>query len=218
MRARVLCLTVLLSLSIFALAHAHSLSIAGPEEVGLSSERLNRTMAAVKADVEKGTLPGAVLLVARHGKGVMFDAVGMLDPVTKTPMIKDAIFRIYSMTKPITSVAAMMLFEEGRPTLSDPVSKYIPHMKGLKVGVEKPDPNGGKPTLELVAATREMTIQDLLRHSAGLPYGAAGTTFWIDPKEDMFVVFMIQVPEQSRYYRTLLKDMIYAAVDKPASK
>jgi CubicO group peptidase (beta-lactamase class C family) len=329
------------------------------------------------------------------------------------------------MSKPIASVAAMMLFEEGELALNDPVSKYIPQLKGLKVGVQKADPNGGKPTLELVAATREMTIQDLLRHSAGLTYGApgddlvkamwaeagvargrpsnaelveriaklpllyqpgttweyshatdvlgrvvevvsdrslyqfekerildplamkdtsfyvldkakqnriaepfpnnrmlasgnemndprvegksegggmvgtamdyarfcqmllnggtlngkrllgpktvaymasdhlgtvvkpgpnyspgpgfgfglgfavrtaageapmagsvgefnwsgaAGTTFWIDPKEDMFVVFMIQVPEQSRYYRTLLKDMIYAAVDKPATK
>jgi CubicO group peptidase (beta-lactamase class C family) len=131
-------------------------------------------MAAVKADVDKGALPGAVLLVARHGKVVMFDAVGMLDPATKAPMTRDAIFRIYSMSKPITSVAAMMLFEEGKLTLNDPASKYIPQLKGLKVGVQKADPNGGKPTLELVAATREMTIQDLLRHSAGLTYGAPG--------------------------------------------
>jgi CubicO group peptidase (beta-lactamase class C family) len=167
-------LTVLLCLFGLTLARAQSLPSVKPEEVGLSSERLNRAMAAVKADVEKGALPGAVLLIARHGKVVMFDAVGMLDSVTKAPMTRDAIFRIYSMSKPITSVAAMMLFEEGKLALNEPVSKYIPQMRGLKVGVQKPDPNGGKPTLELVAATREMTIQDLLRHSAGLTYGAPG--------------------------------------------
>jgi CubicO group peptidase (beta-lactamase class C family) len=167
-------LTVLLCLFGLTLARAQSLPSVKPEEVGLSSERLNRAMAAVKADVEKGALPGAVLLIARHGKVVMFDAVGMLDSVTKAPMTRDAIFRIYSMSKPITSVAAMMLFEEGKLALDDPVSKYIPQMRGLKVGVQKPDANGGKPTLELVAATREMTIQDLLRHSAGLTYGAPG--------------------------------------------
>jgi CubicO group peptidase (beta-lactamase class C family) len=174
MRARVVGLTVSLCLLSFALAHAQGLPSAKPEEVGLSSERLNRAMAAVKADVEKGALPGAVLLVARHGKVVMFEAVGMLDPATKAPMTKDAIFRIYSMSKPITSVAAMMLFEEGKLNLGDPVSKYLPQMRDLKVGVTKPDPSGGKLTLELVPVEREMTIQDLLRHSAGLTYGARG--------------------------------------------
>jgi CubicO group peptidase (beta-lactamase class C family) len=174
MRARVASLSVLLWLLSVSLAHAQNLPSAKPEEVGLSSERLNRALAAVKADVDKGALPGAVLLVARHGKVVMFDAVGMLDPASKAPMTKDAIFRIYSMSKPITSVAAMMLFEEGKIGLGDPVSKYLSQMRDLKVGVEKPDPNGGKATLELVPAAREMTIQDLLRHSAGLTYGAKG--------------------------------------------
>jgi CubicO group peptidase (beta-lactamase class C family) len=174
MRARAVSLSVLLWLLSVTVAHAQNLPSAKPEEVGLSSERLNRALAAVKADVDKGALPGAVLLVARHGKVVMFDAVGVLDPATKAPMTKDAIFRIYSMSKPITSVAAMMLFEEGKLSLADPVSKYLSQMRDLKVGVQKPDPSGGTPTLELVPAAREMTIQDLLRHSAGLTYGAKG--------------------------------------------
>ena len=175
MRSRVLSLTLMSCLLTFTLAHAQSLQTAKPEMVGLSSEGLNRALAAVKADVDKGALPGAVLLVARNGKVVMFEAVGVVDPATKAPMPKDAIFRIYSMSKPITSVAAMMLFEEGRILLSDPVSKYLPKMKDMKVGVEKPAADGGKPTLELVPAAREMTVQDLLRHSSGLTYGAAGT-------------------------------------------
>ena len=155
-------------------AHAQNLPSAKPEEVGLSSERLNRALAAVKADVDKGALPGAVLLVARHGKVVMFDAVGVLDPATKAPMTKDAIFRIYSMSKPITSVAAMMLFEEGRLAPGRSRLEISSPDARSQGGCEKPDPSGGTPTLELVPAAREMTIQDLLRHSAGLTYGAKG--------------------------------------------
>jgi len=174
MRSRTLWLTVLLCFVSITQAHAQSLPTAKPEAVGLSSERLGRVMAAIKSDIDKGVIPGAVLLVARHGKVVLFDSVGVLDPSSKAPMTRDAIFRIYSMSKPITSVAAMILFEEGKIALSDPVSKYLPQMRDMKVGVEKPDPSGGKPTLELVPAQREMTIQDLLRHSAGLTYGAKG--------------------------------------------
>ena len=88
-------------------------------------------------------------------------------------MTKDAIFRIYSMTKPITTVAAMMLFEEGKLALGDPVAKYIPAFKDVKVGVEKPGADG-KPTLELVAPKRPMTVQDLMRHTSGLTYGFFG--------------------------------------------
>ena len=100
----------------------------------------------------------------------------MLNPETKAPMTRDAIFRIYSMSKPITSVAAMILFEEGKLALNEPVSKYIPQLGGLKVGVEKPDPSGGNPTLELVPSQRDMTIQDLLRHTSGLTYGFTGSS------------------------------------------
>jgi CubicO group peptidase (beta-lactamase class C family) len=153
---------------------AQSLPSVRPEQVGLSSERLQRIMDMLKADVDKRVIPGAVLLVARHGKIAYFETVGVRDPATKVPMTKDSIFRIYSMSKPITSVSAMMLWEDGRFNLSEPVSKYIPQMGGLKVGVEKPDPSGGKPTLELVPTKRDMTIQDLFRHTSGLTYGFFG--------------------------------------------
>src|SRR5215470_4090803 len=145
MRSRVLCATLLLCLISLTQAQAQNLPTAKPEAVGLSSERLARVMTFVKNDVDKGVVPGAVLLVARHGKVVLFDSVGVLDPATKAPMTKDAIFRIYSMSKPITSVAAMILFEEGKLSLSDPVSKYLPQMRDMKVGVEEADPSGGSP-------------------------------------------------------------------------
>ena len=157
-----------------ALAMAADLPRAKPEQVGLSSERLARITALLKADVEAKKIPGAVLLVARHGKIAHFEAVGKLDPAGNTPMSRDAIFRIYSMTKPITSVALMMLVEEGRINLDQPVSMYLPEFAKMSVGVEKPDADG-KPALELVPARRQMTIQDLMRHSAGLTYGFFGT-------------------------------------------
>ena len=146
---------------------------ATPQSVGLSSERLSRITETLKADIAKGDIPGAVLLISRHGKIAYFEAMGSLDPEKKTPMAKDAIFRIYSMTKPITTVAAMMLFEEGKLALNDPVAKYIPAFKDVKVGEEKPGADG-KPTLDLVAPKRAMTIQDLMRHSSGLTYGFFG--------------------------------------------
>jgi len=156
-----------------SLAHAQNLPVARPEQVGLSSERLGRLSGMLKADIDKGAFPGATLLVARHGKIAWFEAMGALDPASRAPMTKDAIFRIYSMSKPVTSLAAMMLVEEGKLSLGDPVSRYLPQLGGLKVGVEKPGANG--PTLELEPARREMTIQDLLRHTSGLTYGLFGS-------------------------------------------
>src|SRR5216683_6044564 len=116
---------------------ANDLPRAKPEEVGFSPERLDRITQRIRDDVAKGVLPGAVLLVARHGKVALFEAVGMLDPETKAPMTKDAIFRIYSMSKPITTVAAMMLFEEARFSLDEPLAKYMPQFKDMKVGIEQ---------------------------------------------------------------------------------
>jgi CubicO group peptidase (beta-lactamase class C family) len=174
MRMRIAVLVALLYLPAAVVAEAQSLPVATPEQVGLSTERLNKIMATLRGDVEKGVIPGAILLVGRHGKVALFDAVGARDPATKAPMRKDSIFRIYSMSKPITSVAAMLLFEDGKFSLADPVSKYIPQLGGLKVGIEKPDPSGGKSTLELVPAKRDMTIQDLFRHTSGLTYGFFG--------------------------------------------
>jgi CubicO group peptidase (beta-lactamase class C family) len=145
-----------------------------PEAVGLSGSRLQRIGDWLKADIAKGLIPGAVVLISRHGKIAYFEAMGSLDPEKKTPMTKDAIFRIYSMTKPITTVAAMMLVEEGKLAVGDPVAKYLPAFKDVKVGEEKKD-GEGKVTVDLVPPARPMTVQDLMRHSSGLTYGFFGT-------------------------------------------
>lgn len=157
-----------------AQAQVKDLPSAKPEAVGMSSERLARIKATLAADVEAKKMPGAVILVARHGKVVLYDTVGKIDPAGSAPMTKDAIFRIYSMSKPITTLTAMMLVEEGKLLLTDPVSKYIPSFAKMQVGVEKADPAGGKPTLELVPARRQITIQDLMRHTSGITYGFFG--------------------------------------------
>lgn len=159
-----------------ALAQVRDLPRAKPEAVGMSSERLARITATLRADVEAKKIPGAVLLVARHGKVVQYDAVGKIDPAASAPMTRDAIFRIYSMTKPITTVVAMMLVEEGKLKLDDPVAKFIPSFAKMQVGVEKPDASGGKPTLELVPARRAITVQDLTRHTSGITYGFFGSS------------------------------------------
>jgi CubicO group peptidase (beta-lactamase class C family) len=175
MRKRIGMVVALLLYGAFlaGLAQAQVLPPVKPEQVGLSGERLGQLSGMLKAEIDKGAIPGATLLVARHGKLAWFEAMGVLDPAGRAPMTKDAIFRIYSMSKPVTSLAAMMLVEDGRIALGDPVSKYLPQLGGLKVGVEKP--GAGGPTLELEPARREMTIQDLLRHTSGLTYGIFGT-------------------------------------------
>jgi CubicO group peptidase (beta-lactamase class C family) len=175
MKTRIAVPTLLVGifLSISPIALADPLPTTPPKSVGLSKERLDRITEALKAGIAKGDIPGATLLISRRGKVAYFEAMGSLDPEKKTPMTKEAIFRIYSMTKPITTVAAMMLFEEGKLALADPVAKYIPAFKEVKVGEEKPGPDG-KPTLDLVAPKRAMTIQDLMRHSSGLTYGFFG--------------------------------------------
>ena len=169
-------LIILLALVAVHPAIAESLPRAKPADVGLSPERLDRITQLLRDDTGKGAVPGAVLLVARHGKVAYFESVGLLDPATKAPMTRDAIFRIYSMSKPITSVSAMMLFEEGKFSLGDPIAKYLPQFAHMQVGIEKADPAGGKPTLELVAARRPITIQDLMRHTSGITYGFFGNS------------------------------------------
>jgi CubicO group peptidase (beta-lactamase class C family) len=159
-----------------AIAHAQGLPTAKPEQVGLSSERLARITEMLGDNIAKGDIPGAVLLIARHGKAAYFESLGALDPQTKTPMRKDAIFRIYSMSKPITTVAAMMLYEEGRITLDEPIGKYLPQLAKPMVGVEITGSSGGEPKLELMPAKRPITIQDLMRHSSGFTYGFFGNT------------------------------------------
>jgi len=149
-------------------AGAESLPRAEPEAVGLSGERLERIGRVLRGEIEKGRFPGAVALVARKGRIAYYESFGVRDPATRAPMTKDAIFRIYSMTKPVTSVAVMMLQEEGRLVLSDPISKFLPQLTNLKVAVERKDGT----TFDLVPAAREITIQDLLRHTSGFAYGS----------------------------------------------
>jgi CubicO group peptidase (beta-lactamase class C family) len=139
-----------------------------PEDVGFSSPRLERIGAVLGADIEKGRIPGAVVFIARKGKIAYFEGFGMRDKEARAPMQKDSIFRIYSMTKPIVSVGVMMLCEEGRITLTEPASKYLPELGGLKVGVEGTNSLTGKSIFYTVPAQRDMTIQDLLRHTSGL--------------------------------------------------
>jgi len=145
-----------------------------PEALGFSSERLIQIDKTLQSHIEKGVIPGATILIGRHGKIAYFKTYGLQDKEGGVPMKKDTIFRIYSMSKPITAVGIMMLWEEGKFLLSDPVSKFLPELKGLKVGVEKKDPQTGDPTLELVPCNREMTIQDLLRHTSGMIYEFPG--------------------------------------------
>jgi CubicO group peptidase (beta-lactamase class C family) len=139
-----------------------------PEEVGLSSERLKRLTDALKTDVDKGAVPGAVVLVARHGKIACLEALGYRDREAGAAMAPDTIFRIASMTKPFTSVAAMMLAEEGKLLIADPVARYIPEFAELRVAVDSDDASAK--TLRTEPVRREMTVQDLLRHTSGLTY------------------------------------------------
>jgi CubicO group peptidase (beta-lactamase class C family) len=145
------------------------LPLAAPEEIGLSSVRLARVGAVMRGEIERGRVPGAVALVARRGRLGLFDSFGQRDAASGAPMAKDTIFRIYSMTKPITSVAAMMLWEEGRFLLGDPIAKYLPDLAGLEVAVAR----GGE--IERVPVERAITIQDLLRHTSGLTYEFRGS-------------------------------------------
>src|SRR5713226_6520937 len=117
-----------------------------PVSASFSREKLQRVGDYIRNEIATGKIPGAILLIQQHGRPVYFQKFGVLDVDSKRPMTKDAIFRIYSMSKPITSVAAMMLVEDGKLALADPVSKYIPAFADMKVGVEKPD-ESGKPAL-----------------------------------------------------------------------
>ena len=148
---------------------------ATPEHVGLSSQALNHLDSVLKREVATGGLPGTIMLVARHGKVAHFEVNGLRDKEAGVPMTKDSIFRMASMTKPITSVAIMMLVEEGRIQVGDPASKYLPELKGLQVGVETKDASGNT-VLTRVPARREFTVQDLLRHTSGLTYGHRGNS------------------------------------------
>jgi CubicO group peptidase (beta-lactamase class C family) len=147
-----------------------------PDKVGFSTERLKRLSDAFQSDVDKGLIPGAVVLIAKEGKIALFEAFGFQDREKRIPMRPDSIFRIASMTKPITSVALMMLMEEGKIQIDDPLSLYLPEFKELKVGVEKVAAETGKSELVLEPTRREPTVQDLLRHTSGFTYDVFGDT------------------------------------------
>jgi CubicO group peptidase (beta-lactamase class C family) len=146
---------------------------AKPEDVGMSSERLARIGTTLNADIEAGRIPGGVIAIARHGKLVMLDAYGWRDKAANIPMTTDTIFNIASMTKPMTTVGLLMLYEQGKVMIDDPLSKYFPKFANMRVAAR--DANG-EPTTDTVPANRQITIQDLLRHSSGLIYGGRGTT------------------------------------------
>jgi len=146
-------------------AWAQEVPVVKPETVGLSSERLERISSAVQRSIDEKRIAGAVTLVARRGHVAWFKAQGMADREAGKPMRTDSMFRICSMTKPITSLAVMMLYEEGRFLLEDPVSKYLPEFKNPKVLVK---PASGAPYT--IPATHEITIRDLLRHTSGITY------------------------------------------------
>ncbi len=154
----------------------NELPAVAPEEVGLTSARLANIRSVMNRHVAEKQIPGAIGLIARRGKIAYQETFGMADVEAGKPMRLDTIHRIYSMSKPITSVAVMMLYEEGKFQLNDPVAKYLPEFAKMQVGTEEKDPQTGMPTLKNVPAKRPITVRDLLRHTAGLTYGVFGDT------------------------------------------
>jgi CubicO group peptidase (beta-lactamase class C family) len=168
---------VLLLLVTFTVA-AETPRAAKPEDVGISSQRLQRIHELIQRNIDAGSFSGAVTLVARNGKIAHFEAQGLMDLETKKPMAKDAMFRIMSMTKPIVGSAVLMMVEEGKVRLTDPISRFIPEFKDIKVGVLMPNQpaapagqRGVAPKFYTVPADREITIKDLLTHTSGLVSG-----------------------------------------------
>jgi CubicO group peptidase (beta-lactamase class C family) len=141
------------------------------EQAGVSARKLERIREVLKSEIDQGKLPGTVVMIARKGKLIYSDALGFQDKSEGKAMSLDSVFRIYSMTKPLVSVAAMMLVEDGKVQLTDPVSKFLPAFKGQRVSVARADPEFARMTYTSVPADREMTVQDLLRHTSGLAYG-----------------------------------------------
>jgi CubicO group peptidase (beta-lactamase class C family) len=161
---------VAIVVSMLALQTAAETTIAKPEDVGLSTERLARITEMMKRHIAAGEISGGVTLVARHGRIAHFEAVGVMDADSKQPMTKDAVFRIASMTKPVTGLAVMMMMEEGKLRIADPVSKYIPQFKEMNVAMALPkqgpppgaaggDEPPAPPRFYTVPAEREITTR-----------------------------------------------------------
>ena len=175
-------------LAVLTLTAASAVPSGKPEDVGMSSERLLRVNEVIKTYIDAGTITGGVTMVSRKGKIAHFEAQGLMDVEAKTAMRKDAIFRMASMSKPVTGVAILMLMEEGKLRLTDPVSRFIPEFKNPKVAILKPTAGGARgagagtpgqpppaPEIYTVPAERELTIRDLMTHTNGLETGGPGS-------------------------------------------
>jgi CubicO group peptidase (beta-lactamase class C family) len=171
-------------LSLYSLpSAAESLARTNPDKAGFFPQRLARISDYFKNEVATGKIAGAVVLVQRRGEPAYYEGFGVRNVATKAPMTRDTIFTLFSMTKPITSVAAMILVEQGKLALDDEVGKYIHGFYNIKVGEEKQGPDG-KPVLDLVAPKRPILIHDLLRQSAGIPYASLAYGVVKKPYED----------------------------------
>ena len=172
-------LAAALSLLVLAIAAGRpsggSAQSSASASASFSRQRLERVGDYIRSEIAAGTMPGAVILIQQHGRPVYFESFGVRDVESRRPMTPDTIFRLFSMSKPITSVAAMMLVDDGKLSLEDPVAKYIPAFANVKVGVEMSDESGQRP-LSLEPLRRPITIEDLLRHTSGLTYGFYGET------------------------------------------
>src|SRR6201995_2430899 len=172
-------LGALLMLSAISPAAADDFSSEGsfdiPAGAHFNPDKLARVTEFFKNEVDTGKIPGAIVLIQQHGKPVYHEFFGVQDVVSKAPMTDQTIFRLFSMTKAITAVSSMMLVEEGKIKLDDPVSKFIPSFADVKVGVEKKGADG-TPTLDLVPPNRPMIIKDLMTHTSGVTYGFYGDT------------------------------------------
>jgi CubicO group peptidase (beta-lactamase class C family) len=180
-RARLIGVLVVLSALVFTVAAVPS---GKPEDVGLSTERLQRIGQVIQRFIDGQEISGAVTVVSRRGRVAHFEAHGLMDVERKTPMRKDGIFRMASMTKPVVGVAILMMVEEGKVRLTDPVSRFIPEFKNAKVAIEQL-PAGGRggrggqqaapPEIYTIPAARDITVRDLMTHTSGLASGGAGS-------------------------------------------
>lgn len=177
---------------------AQPLPIGTPESVGMSKDRLSVISATMKAEVAANRLPGAVVMIARNGRLVYSESFGKTGHTNGGDMNADSIFRIYSMTKPMVSTALMMLVEDGKVQLTDPVSKFLPSFKNPQVSVSSTHPVSGAVSYKLVPATQEPTIQDLLRHTSGIAYGELTANAPVKDAYTKAKVFLPTIPFDAR--------------------
>ena len=198
--------TILIITTVALLASASSageIPVADPASVGMSAEGLERLTAATQEFVDEGRFPGVLTMVGRNGRIVHVSAVGRRGAEDDRPLTEDALFRIYSMTKPITAVAAMMLYEDGVLRLDDPVAEVVPELAELEVL-----------GFGLVTALGEEGVGSVGEYSWG---GAAGTVFWIDPVEEIVVIGMVQLMASPWPLREKLKALTYEAITERAA-